>query len=187
MPDYTKPTDAVHKIKLPSAIHLAMWNQGVAAVGEAVELVVYTDFVGNGSEIKIRVYNQSGKKLDEITGEVYGNRFKGTYTVSDKAKDAIYFEAELKQHQLEQKSLTMVIVPPILITNLKWSQPEARRGDILTLTADVSGVPDGTEAVIEIMGYLLLMVKYQARKFCRISGQEASASVKALQKLSRRV
>ena len=38
----------------------------------------------------------------------------------------------------------------IEITNVKWDKQEARRGDVLKLTADVKGASDGTEAQIEI-------------------------------------
>jgi len=51
---------------------------------------------------------------------------------------------------LKKESEEMIIIPPIEITNVQWSQEEARRGDVLQLSADVSDVPDGTEAVIEI-------------------------------------
>ena len=148
--EYQRPTDQVHKIKLTSAISHATWDRPVASTGEKVEALVYTHFVGNGSEIRISIHNKSGKRLDRIEGEVYGNRFKSIWTVSDKAQDAVYFEAELKKHGLKEKSEEMEIIPPIEITNAKWSQQEARRGDILKLTADVTGAPDGTEALIEI-------------------------------------
>ena len=103
MYEYQKQTDAIHKIKLPSTINPAIWDRSVASSGDEVGLQVYTHFVGNESEIKVSIHNKSGKKLDEITGKVYGNRFKGTYTVSNKAKDAIYFEAELKKHKLKKR------------------------------------------------------------------------------------
>jgi len=44
----------------------------------------------------------------------------------------------------------MKIIPPVKITNVQWSAQEARRGDVLQLTADVEGAPDGTEALIEV-------------------------------------
>lgn len=37
-----------------------------------------------------------------------------------------------------------------LVSNAKWSKNTAKIGDVLTLTADVDGYDDGTEAVIEI-------------------------------------
>lgn len=150
MNEYQRQTDQVHKIDLPSAISQAVWDLPVASPGDEVEIRVYTHFVGNGSEIRVRVHNKSGRRLDELTGKVFGNRYKVLYTVSDRAEEAIYYEAELKKHGLKKKSEEMRIIPPIEITNARWSQQEARRGDILTLSADVSGVPDGTEALIEI-------------------------------------
>jgi hypothetical protein len=150
MAEYQGQTDQVHKIKLTSAISQAMWDRPLASSGEQVGLLVYTHFVGNGSEIRASIHDKSGKRLDRIQGKVYRDRFKGKYTVSDKAKDAIYFEAELSKHKLKKKSEEMKIVPPIKITNAKWSEKEARRGDVLKLTADVDGAPDGTEALIEI-------------------------------------
>jgi len=148
--EYQRSTDQVHKIKLTSAISHATWDRPVASTGETVEILVYTQFVGNGSEIRITVHSKSGKRLDRIDAEIYGNRFRRTWTVSDEAQDAAYFEAELGKHGLKETSEEMEIIPPIEITNANWSQQEARRGDILTLTADVDGAPDGTEALIEI-------------------------------------
>lgn len=150
MSEYERQTDQVHEIKLPSAISQAMWDRPMAWVKKKVGILVYTHFVGNGSDIRITIRNKSGRRLDRIEGKVYSNRFRETWTVSDKAKEAVYFEAELRQHGLKEKSEEMEIIPPIEITNAKWSQPEARRGDILKLTADVKNVPDGAEALIEI-------------------------------------
>lgn len=150
MSEYQGQTDQVHEVKLTSVISQAMWDRPMSWAGEDVGILVFTHFVGDGSEIRITIRNDSGSRLDRIEDKVYGNRFKGTWTISNKAKDAIYFEAELRKHSLKKESEKMRIIPPIEITNAKWSQQEARRGDILTLTADVKEVPDGTEALIEI-------------------------------------
>ncbi len=148
--EYQRPTDQVHEITLDSAITQATWDRPVASVGEKVEALVYTEFVGNGSEIRITIRNKSGRRLDRVDGTVYGNRFKGIWTVSDKAKEAIYYEAEMKKHGLKEKSEEMEIIPLIKITNARWGQQIVRRQDIVKLTADVTGVTDGIEALIEI-------------------------------------
>ena len=41
----------------------------------------------------------------------------------------------------------------VTVTNLSWNQEVARRGDTLDLTADVTGIPDGTSANIQIWEY----------------------------------
>jgi len=150
MSEHQGQTDQIHEVKLTSVISQAMWDRPMSWAGEDVGILVFTHFVGDGSEIRITIRNDSGSRLDRIEDKVYGNRFKGKWTISSKAKDAIYFEAELRKHGLKKESEKMRIIPPIEITNAKWSQQEARRGDILTLTADVNEVPDGTEALIEI-------------------------------------
>jgi hypothetical protein len=150
MSEHQGQTDQLHEVKLTSVISQAMWDRPMSWAGEDVGILVFTHFVGDGSEIRITIRNDSGSRLDRVEDKVYGNRFKGKWSISDKAKDAIYFEAELRKHGLKKESEKMRIIPPIKITNAKWSQQEARRGDILTLTADVNEVPDGTEALIEI-------------------------------------
>ena len=150
MNEYQRATDSVHEIQLTSAITNAVWGRTQAAAGEEVAVEVRTQFVGDRSEIRISVHNSSGRRLDRLEGVILGNRYRATYTVSDRAEEAIYFEAELRRHGLSQRSEEMEIVPPVTITNAQWSAQEARRGDVLELTADVEGVPDGTEAVIEI-------------------------------------
>ena len=148
--EYQKATDELHEIELPSAISLAMWDRPAAWVGAEVEVHVHTHFVGEGSQVKITVYNRVGVRMDSFKGEVRKNRFKEKYTVSEKAADTIYFEAELPDHDLKERSDDMQIAPPVFIKKLRWSQEEARRGDTLTLTAEVKNAPDGSEAKIEI-------------------------------------
>jgi hypothetical protein len=150
MSEHSGQTDQVHEVELESAINQAMWDRPAASIGQDVEVLVYTHFVGDGSSIRITVRNGSGRRLDRFEGQVYGNRFRGTWTVSDRAEETAYFQAELRDHGLEEDSEEMEIIPPIEITNARWSQQEAQRGDELTLTADVTNVPDGIEAQIEI-------------------------------------
>ena len=150
MAEHQGATDQEHEIQLDSAIDSVVWGYTQASVGDEVPLEVRTHFVGSGSEVRITVRNNSGRRLDRFTGTVRGNRYSGKYTVSDEAEEAIYFEAELRQHGLSERSENMEIIPPIIITNLQWSQQEARRGDILQLTADVEGAYDGADATIKI-------------------------------------
>lgn len=116
--------------------------------------------MGEGSDIKITVHNKSGSKLDVISGKVNRNCFKTTHTVSDKAKEGIYFEAELPKHRLKKKSEVIKILPSRSITNARWLEEkqdvvkkEVWRGEIVRLSADVSGFVDGTEAKFEIYEY----------------------------------
>jgi hypothetical protein len=43
--------------------------------------------------------------------------------------------------------------PHIVVTNLRWGQKEARRGDVVNLYADIDGVDNGTTAMLSIFEY----------------------------------
>jgi len=115
-----------------------------------VGLEVFTHYVGNNSEMKIEISDQSGKTLGKYKEKINASRFWAKIKVPADAKDALYAKVKLPKHGLEMKSNPLIILPPIEVTNLKWDKKEARRGDVLKLTADVKGVPDGMEAEIEI-------------------------------------
>ena len=114
---------------------------------------VWTHFVGNGSDIQIKVEDKRGKKIEKIKGKVYGDYFAGSILVPKKAKEELSFTAKLPKHGLEMKSNIAKVIPPILVKNQKWGQKEARRDDVVKLSADIEDVPDETEVMIHIYEY----------------------------------
>jgi hypothetical protein len=147
------PTDQIKKVELPSSIQQVLWTRPNAAVGAMVGLEVFTQFVGNNSEIKIEISDKSGKTFETIKAKISGNKFWKQIIVPEKAKDELYAEVKLLKHGLSKKSNCLYVYPQIQIKNLKWDKKEARRGDILKLTADVLNVYEGTEAEIQIWEY----------------------------------
>lgn len=150
MAEYTKPTDEVHVITLDSKITHALWRTKTACVEEKAVFEVWTHFVGNGSDIQIKVEDKRGKKIEKLKGKVYGDYFAGSIIVPKKAKEELSFTAKLPKHGLEKKSDTLKVIPPIKVTNMKWGQKEARRGDVIKLSADIEDLPDETEVMIHI-------------------------------------
>jgi hypothetical protein len=118
-------------------------------------LEVATSFVGNGASIKIKGKSENGKKLGKLDGKVKNNIFVGALDIPDDVKigDQVYFEVDLPQNGLSGESNRIPTASSIDVTNLKWSAKEARRGDTLTLSADVRGCKDGTDAMITIYEY----------------------------------
>lgn len=149
MPEYKKETNKIHKITLTSKIIHALWGAKSASVGEKVNMEVLTEFVGNGSDIQIKIEDRHGK-LETLTGKVYGNKFVGSLIVSKKAEGDLTFTAKLPKHNLEKKSEPLKVIPVRLISNAKWDKQEANRGDIIKLTADTKNIPDDTEVKISI-------------------------------------
>jgi hypothetical protein len=152
---FSKPTDSVEEIKLESALIYADWRQGAAYAGRSAGFEVVTVFVGNGAKIEISGKSEKGKKLGKIKGEMEANRYVGSFDIPDDIEpgDQISFEAKLSANNINGESSAIPVYPAPVVTNMKWSAKEAKRGDRLRLTADVDKVPGGTEALVTIFEY----------------------------------
>jgi hypothetical protein len=152
---YTKSTDTEHKIKLDSELIAASWVSGVAYIGLAAKFVVTTAFVGNGSPVEVKGKTQNGKKLGKVKGVVNNNSFTGSLEIPDNVKegDFAYFEVDVSKCGLKGQSDAIPVAPQVFAKNLKWSAKEARRGDVVTLSADLPGARDDTEVKFTIYEY----------------------------------
>ena len=150
MTKHSGSTNKIKEVKLESAIEQVMWTKNIASAGGKIGLEVFTKFVGNNSDIKIEIKDKTGKSGGTVKGKITGNRFWKNIEVPENLKDELTATVKLSKHGLEKKSNTIPLLPPIKITHVKWDKSEAKRGDILKLTADVKGAYDGAEAAIEI-------------------------------------
>jgi hypothetical protein len=150
MTKHSGSTDKIKEVKLTSTIEQVTWTKNIASAGSKIGIDVFTKYVGNNSDIKIEIKDKSGRSGGTVKGQITGNRFWKNIEIPDNLKDEITATVKLSKHGLEKKSNTIPLLPPIKITNVKWDKKEAKRGDILQLTADVKGSYDGAEAKIEI-------------------------------------
>ena len=150
MSEHKGNTDKTNQVKLTSVIEQVVWSVGAACTGAKAGVEVYTQFIGNNSEISIEISDKSGKKFDTIKKKMFGNKFWSEIIVPEKAKDELYAEVKLSKHGLEKKSNGLHLFPPIQIKNLKWDKLEAHRGDVLKMTADIEGLADGNEVELQI-------------------------------------
>lgn len=152
---FTKSSDTKHKIKLEPQLIYAEWVQSLAYAGLAVGVEVGTLMVGDGAPIKIKAYNGKDKNIASVEGKVVRNKFLGRIVVPEKTKigDFIYFKAKLPQNNLEGESNRIVVMPAPKVYGLQWSSSEARRGDELTITANLDNVINHTEVSVIIYEY----------------------------------
>ncbi|MBU8933410.1 MAG: hypothetical protein KOO62_05320 [candidate division Zixibacteria bacterium] len=152
---FTVSTDTKHEIELDSTLESAMWCRGTAVVGQPVKFEVITSFVGNGAKIKITGMTNNGTKLGKISDKISNNVFVGEFDVPENIEldDEAYFEVKLPENDLSGESNKIPCVAPAVISNMRWSASEARRGDVLTLSADVKNVHSQTEVLITIYEY----------------------------------
>ena len=144
---FTKSTDEEHEIEMEPVLVYANWNVGLAIGGQTASLEVGTSFVGHGAPIKIKGKSEKGKKLGKLEGTVRGDKFVGELPIPGDIEldDQVYFEVKLPKNGLSGESNWIPAVPPISVTNLKWSASEA-----LTLTANIEGLRDQTEVLLII-------------------------------------
>ena len=152
---FSKSTDTEHTIKLESHLVYATWGCGIAFGGQSATVEVGTAFVGNGAKIEIKGKSKKGKKLGKIKDVIKNNKYVGELEIPDDIEfgDEVYFEIKLSKNGLSGESDRVQAYPPCNVSGLKWSAAEAERGDVLTLSADVQGVSDGTEALVTIYEY----------------------------------
>ncbi len=152
---FTKATDEEHEIKLDSYLIYAEWKSGYAYIGHSASFDIGTSFVGNGAKIKINGQSEGGKKLGKISSEIRNNKFVGSFDIPDNIEngDEIYFTVKLSKNGLDSESGRIPVFIPPVVSNIKWSAQEARRGDTLTLTADIKEVAPGTEVLVTIYEY----------------------------------
>lgn len=152
---FDKATDTKHKVKLDSELVDASWMGGVAFAGQKARFRVQTLFVGTGAAIEIKGKSEKGKKLGKIKDTISGNLYMGEFDIPDDLEigDRVWFEVELSKQGVSGESAAIPVQPAVTVTGMKWSAAEARRGDILTLKADVRGVADATEVIVTIYEY----------------------------------
>ncbi|MBD3179360.1 MAG: hypothetical protein GF417_07000 [Candidatus Latescibacteria bacterium] len=152
---HSKSTDSEHKIKLESSLVYATWGSGAAIAGTEAGIEVGTAFVGNGAPVKITGKSSGGKKLWKLSDTINGNSFRKKVEIPEDLDkgDQLYFEVKLPRNGLKGKSNSIPLFPRPVISNMKWSSDQARRGDLLTLTADIDKVDSGTEVLVTIYEY----------------------------------
>jgi len=152
---FNKSTDQEHTVTLESNIVSATWAQSFARGGHEIGVDVRTVFVGEGAKIKIKGKSENGKNLGKIDDVIYGNHYFGKLSIPENIKpgDYVYFQVKLPQNGIDAESNHIPAGPPIKVTNMKWDKKEARRGDILKLSADITEVAEGTGVKVVIFEY----------------------------------
>jgi hypothetical protein len=152
---FSGSTDKKEEIELESSLIHASWLSGRACAGQTARFEVSTAFVGDGAKIKLNLKNIDGKSLGKISDTIKANKYVGEFEIPEDTPlgEVIYFEVSLPNNGLDGESDRIKVFPPVRVTNLKWSAKEARRGDILTLSADVAGLRDYSEVTVIIYEY----------------------------------
>ncbi|MBD3257312.1 hypothetical protein GF377_02675 [candidate division GN15 bacterium] len=152
---FTKATDEEHEVTLDSKLISATWTQNVAVGGSKVGFQIRTAFVGDGAKIKVTGKSAEGKKLGKVQDVIIASSFVGEFDVPEDIEfdDEVWFEYDVSKNSLSGESDRIPAIPPLEITNLKWDKDEVRRGDEVTMTADIKGLRNETEVRLVVWEY----------------------------------
>ena len=152
---FVAQTDKKERFTVDSAIIYALWKSRSAIGGGEVQCEVRTALVGEGAPIQITGRSENGKKLGKCKGKIYGNRFVGALEIPEKIEsgDWCYFTVKLPKHGLKAESNRIPARPHIIVNSMQWSAQEARRGDVLTLSAQFENVGSTDDVMVVIYEY----------------------------------
>jgi hypothetical protein len=153
---YTKATDAIHKVTVTSNIIYCVWRSRCGYAGEDAPFEVRTSLVGEGAPIEIVGRTGKGKKCGKVTDTISRNRYDGEFPIPDNFDwgEQIYLEVKLSKHGLQMESNRIPVRSKIQVKSLAWDRKEARRDDVVKLTAEFKNLSDGTEATVIIYEFL---------------------------------
>lgn len=148
--EFTKSSDTKHKEKLESQLIFAEWIQNQVYAGLGAGVSVGTLMVGNGAPVEIKAFNGSGKKIGSTDGRIVSNRFQGRIVIPEKTKpgEFVYFKVKLPKNNLSGESNRVIVLPKPKVYDLAWSTDEARRGDLVTISATLENVISHTEVKV---------------------------------------
>ncbi len=152
---FTRATDESHIIKVESQLIYAIWKRGIARGGANIELEVRTAFVGEGAKISITIKGSKSKKLGSFDDLVFGNRYICAIPLPPDLElgEDVWFEVKLSKQKLKGKSNLIPAFPMPELLSMNWNQQEARRGDVLNLTAEFDRVQDDEKVTVHIYEY----------------------------------
>lgn len=148
-------SDEEKEVTLDPQIIYASWTDACAYGGQAARFEVATALVGNGAKINVIGKSEKGKKLGKVKGKVVGNSFLGSFDIPEDIDptDRVFFEVSLPGNSCDAESNSIPAFPPVKVSQMKWSADEVKRGDIVTLSAKVTGMKEDSDVLVAVYEY----------------------------------
>ncbi len=154
MPEFTGSTDEKHVFTLPSEIERVRWRRNQAAPTGEVGLQIRTIFCAQGSQMEIRIEDAQGTVHNTFSGELPGDELNLNLRVPKDAVGGLLAKVRMPNHGLSAESEALRIVDPVRLVGPRWSKDTIGREEIVDLTAEARGAPDGRRAVIRLFKHI---------------------------------
>ncbi len=154
MSQHTVGADEEATIELTPSIISCYPMSAMAPAESEIECQVLTAMVGQGARIRV-TGKINGSRCSTVNGRIYGNLFSAQIAIPEDVEfgDEFTFDVELPGNDCDDESTPIPCTPAVTVSNRRWSQETARRGDLLTLTGDVAGLRTGMDVEIVIYEY----------------------------------
>jgi hypothetical protein len=150
MPTYIGQLGTLLEITVESVLLGCRWSHTQAVVGGEVALVIHIGYVGDGSPVDFRIFDEKGSTVAKLKGKVRQNIGSAKWTVPAKAKGNLFFIAEAKEVEIVGRSDTLTVVTGAAIGPVSVTDPDGRAlsqvqiGDRMRWVCRLPGVPDDT-------------------------------------------
>ncbi len=143
--------DAFAYVEVEPSLEWAAWDRPVVVAGATVQLSVQGALVGEGSPVTVTLRDGRDRVVGRGDGAMYRDRAVVSVAVDRRAAerdpDGVLCAAdvELTEPGLTVVSAPLLVLPFAVLEDARWSAPEARDGDVVTLSCRLSGTPAGVE------------------------------------------
>ena len=142
--------DTFHVVTPTPAIEWAAWERSPVVAGTTAALTVQTVFVGQGAPITATLKDARNRTVGTGRAAVYGDAARIEVPIR---RDAVRSadgslaaaDVEVLDLNLATTSAPLLVLPFAELTDARWSQDEAREGDVVTLSCRLSGSLEGVE------------------------------------------
>lgn len=145
------------QVKAPSSIVSSEWLHQKVAAGTTTRLLVKTQFVSDGSEVKVSLKDADGKEVVKAVGKTVSDLANVPLSIPVTAKGGpARCDLEMSAHGLNAKAPPLEILAPIKVEEIKWLDEKGQAvqrvldGASFSVEAKLQGAPEGAPAKIEV-------------------------------------
>jgi hypothetical protein len=150
MPMFEGKAGTPLEIETESHLLSCRWSLSQACAGGVATLLVLTDYVGRDCPMSFSVFDEDGKRIDELRGKVVNNICAMDWIVPKTAKGRLFFLAESKAVGISGRSDLLQV-----LEHARFGPVEAQDqggnaitqvnvGEPIRWMAKMPGIPDGT-------------------------------------------
>lgn len=151
MPTFQGQAGTPLEIEIESTLFSCRWSLALACAGGTATLLVLAACVGDGCPLDFSIFDEDGKQIDKIRGQMFQDICAVDWIVPETAKGRIFFVAESKAVGISGRSEILQILEHARIGPVEAQDQggnvitQVNLGDSVRWKAKMPGIPEGTD------------------------------------------